>query len=263
MLSHSLCERKCGHLGTLDPFASGLLVVALGKATKLLPYLDDRCKTYIGVLSLGSSTDTGDLIGNIDGTAEVPDLDMESISSAMKAFLGRTCQVPPKYSAVKVSGQEAYKLARKGEEFSLSGREIEIKSLNPVNYDREKKEIVFTCTVSKGTYVRVLAEDIAKKLGTLGHLAALRRTAVGNILVSMAKKPEEIGIGDVIDPTLLIRGMKHVEISSGDEKKVMDGMPLELESDYGEKVFLCLGGKALAVYRRKEGKYYVSERGLW
>lgn len=261
LVSHTLGERKCGHLGTLDPFASGLLVLALGKATKLLPYLDDAHKSYFAVLKLGTKTATGDLLGETLKAAEVPDLDPQKIVEVLSSFLGKSYQVPPKFSALKINGVPSYKRAARGEEYELKQREIEVSSINLISYDKEEKTIAFTSTVSRGTYIRTLGEDIAEKLGTLGHLIKLRRLSVGPFLIAQAKKAEEVTMEDLLDPTLFIRGLKHIEIRKEERKAVIDGRPFYLP-DYGEKIFLCLDGEALAVYHRVED-HYEAERGLW
>lgn len=260
-LGRLFSTRKIGHLGTLDPFASGLLVIAVGKATKLLPYIDDSTKSYIACLKLGAKTDTGDLTGTIIKKKEVPELDEGQISAVLTSFLGKSSQIPPSYSAIKVNGQVAYKAARKGVELQLKPREIIVQSINLVSYDRNSQEVLFSCTVSKGTYIRVLGEDIASRLGTLGHLSKLRRLSIGHILVSNAKKIDEITPSDLVDPLLIVRGMKHIEVSPETETYVLNGRKLALP-DYGEKVIMVKAERPLAVYRR-EGDDYVCERGLF
>ncbi len=254
---------KCGHLGTLDPFATGLLVLALGKATKLLPYLDSTTKSYIACLHLGEKKDTGDLTGKTVAESPVPEFETAQISAILDSFLGKSLQIPPSFSALKIDGREAYKLARQGQEVDLKPREIEITSIHLISYDPKTQDLVFTCTVSSGTYIRTLGEDIAAKLGTVGYLSALRRLSVGPFLVANAKDIDEITKDDLLDPLLYIRGMKHVEIDEGQIKDVKNGMPLDIHNDYGEKIFVCFKGEALAVYKKKEGSLYSCERGLW
>jgi tRNA pseudouridine55 synthase len=252
--------RKVGHLGTLDPFATGLLVVGINKGTKMLPYLDDSQKSYIASLKLGSSSSTGDPEGTIaEGTA--PELQKDEIAAKLTSFLGKSQQLPPMTSAIKMGGVPLYKAAHRGVVVERVPRSIEVFSLNLISY--EKDVIVFTATVSRGTYIRVLGEDIAKSLGTVGYLTSLRRLAIGPFRIDQAKKIAEITPIDVLDPTIFITTMKHVEIDDQDLERVKNGAPMTLAQDYGERVLLVLHGAALAVYARTRDVYYHSERGLF
>ena len=253
--------KKVGHLGTLDPFATGLLVIGLNRGTKFLPYLDDSKKSYIATLKLGFSSSTGDPEGVLSETGDLPELDGAMISEKLHSFLGKSEQLPPMTSAIKVHGEALYKAAHRGEEVARKPRSIEIYSLNLISY--EKGSLVFTCTVSRGTYIRVLGEDIAKALGTKGYLTSLRRLSIGSFLLEQAKPLSAIGEADVLDPTLFVTTMKHVEIDSDDLERVKNGAPMALSQDLGEKVLLCLHGEAIAVYERTNDFYYHAERGLY
>ncbi len=169
--------KKIGHTGTLDPFATGVLPVFVDEATKLIPYLDDSRKSYRAVLKLGSSTDTLDSTGLVIHEEKVPQLSLGEIEECLKWFVGYRKQMPPQYSAVKVKGKPLYRYAREGQEVQVEPRAIHIYSLKLLSYEDQK--ITFDCEVSRGTYVRVLGEEIAKSLGTLGHLSDLRRTQSG------------------------------------------------------------------------------------
>jgi tRNA pseudouridine55 synthase len=179
---------KVGHLGTLDPFASGLLPLCVGEATKVARYLLLERKEYTGTVRLGIETDTLDRTGETLATADVPDLSPQRLAAVAESFVGRQHQVPPMYSALKRDGVPLYKLARRGLEVERAAREIEIRRLELVQRDRER--IDFTLECSKGTYVRVLAADLGRALGTVGHLERLRRTAVGDFRVSDARAPD-------------------------------------------------------------------------
>lgn len=169
---------KAGHTGALDPMATGLLPVCLGEATKFSHYLLDSDKSYQATVALGSQTDTGDAQGQVVTTdANVPTLASGTINAALSQFLGAQTQVPPMYSALKKEGKKLYELARAGVEVERKPRPIAITSLELLAHSADSFE--FTVTCSKGTYVRVLGEDIAKTLGTLGHLTTLRRTQTG------------------------------------------------------------------------------------
>lgn len=175
---------KVGHLGTLDPFATGLLPLCLGEATKIAQFLNTADKQYTGEIRLGWSTTTGDRTGERLDTAPVPDLAGADLGELAQRFTGDLLQTPPMYSALKRDGVPLYRLARRGVEVERSPR--------PVRIDDLRLEIAapdvlrFTVSCSKGTYIRVLAEDIGAHLGSRGHLAALRRTAFGGFHVDDA-----------------------------------------------------------------------------
>jgi tRNA pseudouridine55 synthase len=249
-----------GHLGTLDPFASGLLVLGLNKGTKYLPYLDDSKKSYIATLLLGEATSSGDTEGEKTEEKAVPALTKEGLTDLLKGFVGKGEQLPPMTSAIKINGEELYKKAHRGEVVERKPRTIVIYSLNLISFD--KRSLVFSCTVSQGTYIRVLGEDIAKKIGTVGHLISLRRLSIGPFLVNEAKKLDAITEANVVDPTIFMTTMKHVEIDDEYLKKVLNGAPVPFSEDYGEKILVVLHGKPLAVYHKGPGNLYMCERGL-
>jgi tRNA pseudouridine55 synthase len=254
--------KKIGHLGTLDPFATGLLIIGVDKGTKYLPYIDDSKKTYIASLKLGQSTSTGDLTGEPKETAEVPNLSKADIAAALRSFLGEGEQIPPMTSAIKVNGEELYKKAHRGEEVERKPRRILVHSINLISYIGQV--IVFTCTVSQGTYIRVLGEDIAKKLGTVGHLTTLRRLAIGDILVEKSYKISSLSFASVTEPSQYIPFKRH-QVSGEEKRRVMNGAPLETGEDFGERILVVSGEEPLAVYKRlgASGGHYVSERGLF
>ena len=169
--------RKAGHTGSLDPFATGLLPICLGEATKTAGFLIDTDKRYRAVAHLGRRTDTGDVDGEVISERAVPALDEASIGAAMAALTGPIEQVPPMYSALKRDGQRLYEMARRGETVERAPRPVTIHELTLVRYEAPQLEFDVHC--SKGTYVRVLAEDLAERLGTDAHLISLRRLSVG------------------------------------------------------------------------------------
>ncbi len=182
-------EKKVGHIGTLDPLASGILPILIGKATKLSDYLMQHDKEYISKIKLGMSTSTGDREGKITDTCTIPkNLNEEEISKVLNKFLGVTYQVPPMYSALKVNGKKLYEIARSGGEIERRPRKIEIFNIGLLNYDSIENEIEYKVTCSKGTYIRVLSEDIAKKMNTCGYMSYLRRTRVGNFKIEDSGK---------------------------------------------------------------------------
>lgn len=167
---------KAGHAGSLDPMASGMLPVCFGQATKVCAYLLDSGKSYRFTARLGERSDTGDADGTIVERATAPPLTEDVIRDVLNANLGEQRQVPPMYSALKQGGRRLYELARRGEEVERAPRTIRIESLEFIRFDGRDLELSVRC--SKGTYVRTLAEDLAKQLGTLAHLVALRRLSV-------------------------------------------------------------------------------------
>ncbi len=168
--------KKVGHTGTLDPFATGVLPLALGPATKLIRFLDESIKVYDATIQLGSATDTGDPTGEVTREAPLPrsDVDLEGV---LITFLGDRMQTPPAYSAVKVKGRRLYEYARKGQEVQAEPRPITIHDLEVFEYDGERLRVGITC--SRGTYARVLADEIGTALGSAGHLLALERPRSG------------------------------------------------------------------------------------
>ena len=182
---------KVGHAGTLDPFATGLLLVLVGQGTKLSPYLMAGDKTYLGTLTLGTETDTLDRTGRVTAMKPVPKLDPELIRERARAFVGETEQTPPAFSALKVQGKRAYSLARKGLPVSLEKRRVRIMELAVLSLDLP--DVTFRVVCSSGTYVRTLAADLGMELGVGAHLKALRRTAIGPYGVEDALRSGDMG----------------------------------------------------------------------
>lgn len=173
-----ITHEKVGHSGTLDPFADGVLVLGVGKSTKKLSDIIQYDKTYEGVIKLGEQTDTKDLTGSVINTQAIPNMNNIDLDAIAKSFLGVQMQETPMYSARKVNGVRLYKLARKNISVKRNPKQIEIKYLECRATDDSTLNIKVEC--SSGTYIRVLAEDIAKKIGTIGHLTKLTRTTVGS-----------------------------------------------------------------------------------
>ena len=177
-------SKKAGHTGTLDPMATGLLPICMGEATKFSHYQLDADKSYQATILLGGQTDTGDADGQIVAQAPIPKFDDVLLDKVAQQFLGAQQQIPPMYSALKKDGKKLYEYARAGIEVERAPRDIVIKAIDLKALDHERIQLTVTCT--KGTYVRVLGEDIAKAMGTLGHLTALRRTQVGDFKINDA-----------------------------------------------------------------------------
>ena len=182
--------KKIGHAGTLDPNATGLLVMAVGEATKFLPYLHLEPKVYEGVAVLGATTTTQDAEGEVETVRPVPDLTIEDLQSAAAQLTGEIEQIPPMYSAIQIGGQRLYKLARKGEVVERAPRTVTVSEFTVVHSEGGKVEFRVVC--SGGTYVRTLARDLGELLGTGAHLASLRRTSTGTFSVVKAVLPENV-----------------------------------------------------------------------
>ena len=170
---------KIGHTGTLDPFAEGLLLVALGSATRLIPLLEDWHKTYVAACALGTQTDTLDPTGAVIATAPVPTLTRASVERVLTQFTGKITQTPPAYSALKQGGVALYRKARRGEEIEIPSRQVQVESLLLLDATGTELQLEITC--GSGTYIRSLCRDIALALGTVGHCSTLARTALGPI----------------------------------------------------------------------------------
>ncbi len=177
-------QKKVGHTGTLDPFATGVLPVAVGEGTKAIPFLDESVKKYRAVMKLGASTDTQDCTGTVIKTGKWEGLAVATIEEICREFTGRLSQLPPMFSALKRNGVPLYRLARQGIEVDRPSREIEVSSLIPGRI--ELPEVEFTVRCSRGTYVRTLAADMGDKLGCGAHLIQLRRTVSGPFLLQQA-----------------------------------------------------------------------------
>jgi len=182
-VKHLFNAKKAGHTGNLDPMATGVLPICFGKATRVSQYLLNADKAYIAKIQLGVSTDTGDKEGQVIATSQPPtNLTEKAIDKALKAFIGSGKQIPPMYSALKHQGKRLYSLARQGIEVDRPSRDITLFSLKCLKYDPVCYTLDISVQCSKGTYIRVLGTDIAKKLGCEGHLSYLHRTQCGEFL---------------------------------------------------------------------------------
>lgn len=260
-VSYLLKTKKVGHIGTLDPFASGLLILTVNCATKIGAYLEALDKTYIAKLKLGEKTDTGDFTGEIIEKGEVyKKLDLDKISAVLASFVGKRNQIPPMYSALKRDGKPLYKYAREGLTLQREPREITIFSLRLLSYQDDIIE--FEAKVSKGTYIRTLGEDIAQQLGSVGHLRQLRRTAIGAFQVQDALSSDDANYEHLIDMTKALSHLPHVEISEEQIVDVKNGKPQTLDSD--ERLLLLTHkNKAIALYEKRENRLYYCRRGLF
>lgn len=187
---NTLRIKKIGHAGTLDPLATGLLILCTGKFTKKIEEIQSQEKEYTGTITIGATTPSFDLETEVDSTCDIAHLTEADLEAASQKFLGIIAQTPPIYSAVKVNGERAYKLARRGEEAEIKSKNIEIKSFELTRI--ALPEIDFKVVCSKGTYIRSLARDFGKELGCGGHLTKLERTRIGEFKLEDALTIEDI-----------------------------------------------------------------------
>ena len=257
--------KKVGHAGTLDPFATGLLIVGINNATKALTYIEGQYKTYEATLLLGQKTSSGDHTDEIVDSQPVPSFTKDDIETAFKSLLGEIEQTVPITSAVHVNGRKLYQYAHLNQEVELPTRTIEVKELELLSFN--EKEIKFRTTVSKGTYIRVLGETIAEKLGTVGHLTSLRRTKILDIDVSNAKTIKELKQDDLLPIADIVSKFLPTQTLSipAEIKKARHGGKLSLKL-FPERLetFCVLDDKnhAIAIYKYSELGYYECIRGI-
>nr|WP_319385345.1 tRNA pseudouridine(55) synthase TruB [uncultured Roseibium sp.] len=234
--------QKVGHAGTLDPRASGLLPVAFGEATKTVPFVMDGRKVYRFEVTWGTETDTDDTEGEVIATSEARP-EAETIAALLADFTGTIMQVPPKFSAIKVAGERAYDLARDGEEVELEARPIDVHRLDLVDCP-DADRAVFEAECGKGTYVRALARDLGRRLGTYGHVTSLRRLLVGpfgeddlvdfdDILEASEERGEGEGIEALVEEFVLpvreaMDALVEVPVSLDDAARIRKGMAVLL-----------------------------------
>jgi len=259
--------KKAGHAGTLDPEATGVLAVALGEATKTVPYITDALKAYVFTVRLGQATNTDDTEGEVISESDLRP-DDAAIAAALAPFRGDILQVPPKFSAVKIDGERAYKLARDDEEFEIAARPLYVDELTMLDRpDADHVTLELVC--GKGGYVRAIARDLGAALGCYGHVRELRRTWSGPFDVddaaqmdqieALAKTPEidallqplELGLADL--PQLRCTPEGAARLRNGNP-----GMVIASDVEYGDEAWASLDGKAVAVGVYRAGELHPS-----
>ena len=232
-VKRALGTGKVGHAGTLDRFATGLLVVLTGKLTRLIRVFSEAEKHYTARIRFGEETATLDPEGDRTAEGEVPE--KEDLLRVLESFVGELQQVPPAYSAVHVDGQRAYREARSGKTVSLAPRPVLVHSIELLDF--EPPEAVVEVRCGSGTYVRSLARDVAYKLGTVSHLSELRRTAIGDFHVDEAVSPDDFQPDRDLEPARLfadrVPGVSRATLRRQSEKRVRNGAPLS-EADFTE-----------------------------
>jgi len=242
----ALGTRRIGHLGTLDPFAAGLLVLVVGRATRLAPFAARWMKSYEGVIRLGTTTATDDVSGEVVATGEGwRTLDRRRVGTVLAELRGARLQRPPAYSAVKVAGERAYRRARRGEAVDLAARPVEVRELELTRF--EPPDAGFRATVSAGTYLRSLAREAGAALGCGAHLAALVRTDVGPFRLEDAVGPEALTPADLRDPAALVADLPRRELDEVGRAAVIHGRPLAAGKGDEGRVALFAGAQLIAV----------------
>jgi len=259
--------KKAGHAGTLDPTATGVLAIAFGEATKTVPYITDALKSYRFTVRLGQATNTDDAEGEVIASSQNR-VDDDEIKRALGQFRGDIMQVPPKFSAVKVDGQRAYKLSRAGKEIELAARSLWVESLDFIERP-DADHVVLEMVCGKGGYVRSIARDLGEALGCFGHVVALRRPWSGPfdatdgvtvaLLDDLAKSPDldqylkplEIGLADL--PELRCTAESAARLRNGNPGLVLTG-----NVEYGDEAWASLDGQAVAVGIYRAGELHPS-----
>lgn len=240
----ALRTRKVGHAGTLDPMATGLLLVGIGRATRLLRFFGDLPKTYEGTARLGVETDTLDADGAVVRTCEV-DVSRAELDAAVAALVGESTQRPPAYSAVKVGGRKLYEAARAGEELEAAPRRIRVDAFDVRAFDGTDVDFGVTC--SGGTFVRVLLADVGREVGCGAHLVRLRRTAIGPYRVADASAPDA-----ALAPLPLESAVAHlprVELVADEARAASNGSILAPAGLTGPYAVFDPGGRLVGIYR--------------
>ncbi len=225
--------KQIGHTGTLDPFAEGVLPICIGKATRLIEYLNDE-KAYVGTIKFGQATTTYDLEGEVTNSSELkPTID--DIEQVLCFFKGEIEQLPPIYSAIKVNGKKLYEYARKGEEVEIKPRKVCINELKILNYNIDEQTLELYIDCSKGTYIRSIANDLGEKLGCFGHLIKLVRVKAGDFFVQDSVKLEDLQtkedvLNDLIYPLDKLNYQKY-ELDNLEKEKISNGMQIIAKND--------------------------------
>lgn len=261
--------RRVGHTGTLDPFATGVLVLCLGRMTRLSQFLTASEKEYQAVMRLGWATDTGDLTGTpLDGVRDASSVTLDDVENILSEFRGSIQQIPPMYAAKKVGGVKLYQMARRGETIDRKPVAVEIPSLvidQSVQGTLATGDVALRVRCSAGTYIRKLAEDIGDRLGVGGHLVSLRRIRSGECRIEDAvtlERLEELKaegrLSEALTDVASIAGMEVVQVDSADELKIRNGVAVNSFRAASRRVLLCSeAGSALAVAELDE------EARLW
>ncbi len=254
-----LGNEKAGHTGTLDPLASGLMMLTIGKATKILPYIVSHTKEYEAVLKLGYSTDTQDITGTVTAEKEVVPFEKKQVEAVLNEFLGKSQQLPPMYSAKKVNGRKLYEYARNNEEIERKPTDIEIYEIELISINDD--EIRFRTVCTAGTYIRTLCQEIADRLNNEGCMKELVRTGIDRYSLKDSYTLEDIENGSyqLLDSYEVLSDYPYIEMD--DLNDVLNGKPLTLSCSE-DIVFITHDHSIIAAYQL-DGDVYRCKRGLW
>jgi tRNA pseudouridine55 synthase len=242
--------RSAGHTGTLDPFATGLLVVLLGRATRLARFVEAQAKTYHAVARLGVRTDTDDRTGEVLEERPVERLDADEVRRALEGFLGPGRQRPPAYTAKHVDGERSYRLARRGETVVPAEVAVMVHAVEWLRWT--PPELEFRISASAGTYIRAVARDLGAALGVGGHLSALRREAIGELRVEDAVPLDAVGPESVRSPASVLGHLPAVPLDAAGRGHAVHGRTVpESAGEPGELARLMAGEELVAVARRE------------
>lgn len=250
----ALRTRQAGHTGTLDPFATGLLVVLVGRATRLARFVEPQPKTYLATARLGARTDTDDLTGAVLEEAPVEGLSGDRVREALAGFLGEQRQRPPAYSAKHVGGERSHRLARRGAMVEPPETTVTVHRIEPVAWD--PPSLTFRATVSAGTYLRAIARDLGERLGVGAHLTALRREAIGGLRVEDAVALDRVAPEALLPPARVLRHLPAVELDPTARAAVVHGRAVADgggAQQSGGPVMLVSGAELVAVARPEQG----------
>lgn len=226
-IKHMVYPNKVGHLGTLDPIATGVLLVTIGKATKLFDLMQEKQKTYIATFKFGYETDTLDATGQIiNSTKNIPT--MQQIFDSSKLLIGEIEQYPPKYSAKKIDGKRAYDLARKGVEFDLKPKKIYISGIKVLSYNNAELKVEITC--SSGTYVRAIGRDIAYKLNSLATMTELVRTKIDQFSIENCVEIDSTNLLDKIIKIKDVLSFDEIKFNENTAKKILNGQKVKIDA---------------------------------
>jgi tRNA pseudouridine55 synthase len=254
-VKRGLSAKKAGHAGTLDPLASGVLPIALGEATKTVPFVMDGRKSYVFTVAWGVETNTDDAEGEVAARTEMVPTASE-VERLLPRFTGPIEQVPPRFSAIKIQGERAYDLARDGEVVELAARRVEIDRLALVAHEGNRSVLEADC--GKGTYVRAIARDLGRALGCLGHVAALRRTRVGPFTIDDAVSVDELSDTDVLRPVeAALSELPSVPVSRDAATRLMRGQPTILrgrDAPLAGQIYATCNGVLVAVGTIERGE---------
>jgi tRNA pseudouridine55 synthase len=241
---------KIGHTGTLDPLATGVLVLCLGSATRLTEYVQDMGKTYRAGVRLGAKSDTDDADGRIEPVAVAAPPDRAAVVAALRGFVGEIEQVPPAYSAAKVSGRRAYDLARRGREVALEARRVQVYGIDVLAYDYPRLEVEVRC--GKGTYIRSLARDLGERLGSGAYIESLRRTRVGPFLAEGAVSLDADAAAaraKLLPVSAAVAELPRVTLSDADVARLRQGQGVPTTADWSAVAVFDGRGGLVAVAR--------------